>query len=127
MHHPAITILLVGIVAVAVVLGIGNGIISATAGIVVITTAVVIGGFYTYLIAKTMTAHIPLANDAMRLIGKEGYMLADMRAHGDGVAQVSSEIWSVTSESAIDKGATVKVVGVARWKLVVEPKPSAEP
>jgi membrane-bound ClpP family serine protease len=73
-------------------------------------------------------AHISPANDISRLLGKEGYMLQDLVPPKDSVAQIASEIWTVTSREALDRNERVNVKGIDGQRLVVErskPSPTA--
>jgi membrane-bound ClpP family serine protease len=113
----------IGVIVVGVLLGLESGMLPS--GWSIIATVAAIGGLYTYLTAQLLRAHISPANDISRLLGKEGYMLQDLVPPSDSVAQISSEIWTVTSEEALDRNEKVNVKGIDGQKLVVErSKPS---
>ena len=121
-----VTICGIGVIVVGVLLGSENGMLPS--GWAIIATAAAIGGLYTYLMAQLLRAHISPANDISRLLGKEGYMLQDLVPPRDSVAQIASEIWTVTSKEALDRNEKVNVKGIDGQKLVVErskPSPTA--
>jgi membrane-bound ClpP family serine protease len=108
----------IGVTGVGVLLGLENGMLPSEWEMV--TTAAAMGGLYTYVMAQVLRAHIPPANDISRLLGKEGYMLQDLVPPNDSVAQIASEIWTVTSKEALDRNEKVDVKGIDGQKLVVE-------
>jgi len=108
----------IGVMILGVLIGTENGVLPAAWAI--IATAAVIGGLYTYLTAQLLRAHISLANDLSRLLGREGYMLQDLIPPNDSVAQIASEIWTVTSKEALEKNEKVNVKEIDGQKLVVE-------
>jgi membrane-bound ClpP family serine protease len=107
-----------GVTVVGVLLGLENGMLLPDWAI--IGTAAAIGGLYTYMMAQVLRAHISPANDILRFLGKEGYMLQDLVPPNDSVAQIASEIWTVTSKEALDRNEKVNVRGIDGQKLVVE-------
>jgi membrane-bound ClpP family serine protease len=113
-----VTISGIGVIVVGVLLGLENGMLTSVWAI--IATAAAIGGLYTYMMAQLLRAHIPPANDISRLLGKEGYMLQDLVPPNDSVAQIASEVWTVTSKEALDRNEKVNVKGIHGQKLVVE-------
>jgi len=120
-----VTICGTGVMVVGVILGLENGMLSS--GWAIIVTAAAIGGLYTYLTAQLLRAHISPANDISRLLGKEGYMLRDLMPPNDSVAQIASEIWTVTSKETLGRNEKVNVEGIDGQKLVVErskPRPT---
>ncbi len=117
-HRWVVTIIGIGVMVVGILLGSENGMLPA--GWAIIATTAGIGGLYTYLTARLFRAHISPANDISRLLGKEGYMLQDLVPPKDSVAQIASEIWTVTSKEALDRNDKVNVKGIDGQKLVVE-------
>jgi membrane-bound ClpP family serine protease len=117
-----VTISGIGVIVVGVLLGLENGMLPSVWAI--IATAAAIGGLYTYMMAQLLRAHILPANDISRLLGKGGYMLQDLVPPNDSVAQIASEIWTVTSKEALDRNEKVNVKGIDGQKLVVERSPT---
>jgi membrane protein implicated in regulation of membrane protease activity len=59
-------------------------------------------------------------NDPVVLVGREGRMESDLAPGGKGVAMVSSEEWTVTSDQTLQRGDTIIVKGVKGQTLAVE-------
>jgi len=81
--------------------------------------AIVVGSLYLRRIRQALVNN-PKANDPSRLIGKEGTMQSDLAPGGKGVAQIESELWSVTSAQELSRGDRVRVKAVSGVELVVE-------
>lgn len=76
--------------------------------------------FGTVVNAALRARHLPPATGHAMLMGKEG--VVTRRLAPDGVVQVASETWSARSRAGtIPRGAKVRVVGIDRLRLDVEP------
>jgi len=76
--------------------------------------------FATVVNAALRARHMPPSTGLERLIGREGMVQADLSP--EGVVLVASEEWSARSVAGpLQKGARVRVVGVERLRLDVEP------
>jgi membrane-bound serine protease (ClpP class) len=84
-----------------------------------VSAGVVIGSVYLYRIREGLASRIP-SQDPSRFIGKEGRLVADLKARGVSTAIIASEEWTVTSSDDIPRGAAVKVKEIQGLKLVVE-------
>jgi membrane protein implicated in regulation of membrane protease activity len=62
----------------------------------------------------------PKVNEPTVQIGRKGRMESDLSAGGKGVAMVSSEEWTVTSDQSLQRGDTIVVKGVIGQTLTVE-------
>jgi membrane-bound serine protease (ClpP class) len=87
--------------------------------LVALGVAIVIGSLYLRRIRQALVNR-PKANDPARLVGKEGAMESDLVPGGKGVAQIESELWSVTSSQELSRGERVRVKAVIGLELTVE-------
>lgn len=76
-----------------------------------------LAGFYLYKIRSAMK-RIPV-HSIESLIGKEGIVKKKIKAGGEGVVLVESELWTATSDEELEEGEKVVVLGVNGLKLVV--------
>jgi membrane-bound ClpP family serine protease len=84
-----------------------------------VSAGIVVGSVYLYRIREGLRRRTP-SQDPSRFIGKEGRLLADLKAGGVSEAIIASEEWTVTSSQDIPRGATVKVKEIQGLKLIVE-------
>lgn len=97
-----------------------RGIPDITYGILVaLGAAVVVGSLYLRSIREALKRR-PKVNEPSVLVGREGRMESDLSPGGRGVAIVSSEEWTVTSDQALQKGDPIIVKGVSGQTLAVE-------
>ncbi len=76
--------------------------------------------FATVVNAAVRSRHLPPVTGPERMIGAEG--IVTKRLGPDGVVQVASESWTARSAAGqLPKGTRVRVVGVERLRLDVEP------
>ena len=87
--------------------------------LVAIGAAIVIGSLYLRRIRQALFNR-PKANDPARLVGKVGTMESDLAKGERGVAQIESELWSVTGPQELKKGDRVTVKAVNGLELTVE-------
>jgi membrane-bound serine protease (ClpP class) len=87
--------------------------------LVAIGAAIVLASIYLRSIRDALRKR-PRVNEPSVLVGKVGKMESDLRAGGRGVAMVSSEEWSVTSDQDLVRGDAIRVKGVTGQTLTVE-------
>ncbi len=84
-----------------------------------------------YLLLPTLEKMraLPLVgDDALHLFGAEGYIMSAVNPPAAGTAQVNGEMWTVRSSDDLQKGDSVRVVGVHGLELEVERmKPKRKP
>jgi membrane-bound serine protease (ClpP class) len=91
--------------------------------LVLVSVAVAVGLFFALVVTKVMRMrHMPAAQGAEVVIGREGVAIAG-GLHPDGVVRVASEEWrAVTSDGrAIENGAPVRVTKLEGLVLTVDP------
>ncbi|MDG6986001.1 MAG: nodulation protein NfeD [Nitrososphaerota archaeon] len=99
-----------------------SGIPDITYGLIVgLGAAIVIASLYLRSIREGLKSR-PRVNEPSVLIGREGKMESDLKAGGKGVAEVSSEEWTVTAALDLKRGDVVRVKEVQGNTLVVEKK-----
>jgi membrane-bound serine protease (ClpP class) len=86
----------------------------------VLAFAVVVGSVYLYRVRKDLMKKSRGRFDLNNMVGKEGFLLSDVKAGGSGAANIDSEDWSVTASADLPKGARVKVKEVQGFTLIVE-------
>lgn len=94
----------------------------STATYVIIGAIAVVGialSLYVYGLREEFQKHIPHF-DPKGIIGKEGKLIADLKAGGVATANIDAEEWSVTASTDMPKGTRVKVLEVDGLKLKVE-------
>lgn len=97
-----------------------SGIPDITLGILVaLGAAIVIGSIYLRSIRDALKNR-PRVNEPSALIGKRGKMESDLEIGGKGVANVSSEEWTVISKEPLRKGDAIRVIAVEGQTLAVE-------
>lgn len=97
-----------------------SGIPDITYGLLVgVGAVIVIASLYLRSIREGLKNR-PKVNDPSILIGREGRMESDLVPGGKGVAMVSSEEWSVTSDQELRRGDPIRVKGVSGQTLAVE-------
>jgi membrane-bound serine protease (ClpP class) len=84
-----------------------------------IGVAIILGSIYLRSIRDALRNR-PKVNEPSSLIGKKGKMETDVETGGKGVANVSSEEWTVTSREPLRKGDPIRVIGVEGQTLAVE-------
>ena len=85
----------------------------------VIAVSVTVGGLFWVITQKTLEADAqPPTHDLSVLIGAVGE--AKSTIHHDGSVQVHKELWTARSETPIEAGAKIRVIGREGFVLVVE-------
>jgi membrane-bound serine protease (ClpP class) len=96
------------------------GIPDITYGLLVaLGAAIIIASLYLRSIREALRRR-PKVNDPTIVIGKVGRMESDLSPEGKGVAMVSSEEWTVTSNQMLRRGDPIIVKGVSGQTLTVE-------
>ena len=97
-----------------------SGIPDITYGLLVaLGAAIVVASIYLRSIRDALRRR-PKVNEPTMAIGKTGKMESDLRAGGKGVANVSSEEWTVTSTQDLQRGDVIVVKAVIGQTLSVE-------
>jgi membrane-bound serine protease (ClpP class) len=97
-----------------------SGIPDITYGLLVgLGAAIVIASLYLRSIREGLKNR-PRVNEPSVLLGREGRMESDLAPGGRGVAIVSSEQWTVTSDQELRRGDLIRVKGISGQTLAVE-------
>ena len=84
-----------------------------------ISVSILVGGLYWIITRKALEAEtVPPAHDLNQLVGSLGEAKSEI--HHEGSVQVSKEVWTARSETTIQAGAQVRVVGREGFVLIVE-------
>ncbi len=81
-----------------------------------------IGGLTYFFYRRISPPSPPVTESYEGLIGKTGIVIKTIRPDSiEGKVRIGSDVWSATSDTIIDPGIRVKVVGVEGVHLIVKP------